>query len=678
VTARTLPLPAAHRRHPARLVALVASVAVLVVAIAGGLLVGPVGAQEDGDEAASLVLRRVDTTEPADSSVRFLYTGQGSDVADATLVANGDTVSSVPPQPLPADTPIATALVFDTATAMDESGALLAAKDAAKEWVSSRSGDAASNQFFAVYAASDAGLRIQSLTNETERLVDAIDRVAPPSATEDRSSSALWSAVGQAAAELRERDRAQPNLVIMTGTSDNVASSADRAAASGEVTSAGATVFAAELLNGDLDPGPVDSLVARNGGLVLGTDDGTAFGDLVEDVSVAIGDQQYEMAYDAGVDLGTVVDLSLEVGDRTANASVVTGSDVQGRVALTPEVIESSGGVSFLQGNLGLILLVVLGLLAAGLLAYALISLFVREDRLSSVLKPYDDAMSGSADGEDHDDVVDTSMARTALVQRAVEFTEQVATDRGVLVKVENALERASLPLRAGEALFFYVIAVVLLTVLTFFLSGSLLIGLIVGVLVAIAPPAVVNFLAARRRKQFMALLPDTLSLLSGTLRAGYSLMQGVEAVSQEVAEPMGTELRRVVTEARLGRPLEEALDGTAVRMASDDFAWAVMAIRIQREVGGNLSELLMTVADTMVQRERLRRDINALTAEGRVSAIVLAILPLALGAVMFVINPDYASQLIDTTIGNVMLGLGIAGMIIGFVWMKKTIDIEI
>ena len=88
----------------------------------------------------------------------------------------------------------------------------------------------------------------------------------------------------------------------------------------------------------------------------------------------------------------------------------------------------------------------------------------------------------------------------------------------------------------------------------------------------------------------------------------------------------MGQELRRVVTEARLGRPLEEALDGVAERMDSPDFSWTVMAIRIQREVGGNLSELLLTVADTMTQRERLRRDVAALTAEGRISAIVLGL----------------------------------------------------
>jgi len=200
---------------------------------------------------------------------------------------------------------------------------------------------------------------------------------------------------------------------------------------------------------------------------------------------------------------------------------------------------------------------------------------------------------------------------------------------------------------------------------------------LITGV-VALVAPAIVNMKASRRRKKFQELLPDTLQLLSGTLRAGYSLMQGVEAVSQEVAEPMGKELRRVVTEARLGRPLEEALEGVAERMASPDFAWAVMAIRIQREVGGNLSELLLTVAETMVSRERLRRDIDALTAEGRVSAMVLGALPIGLGVMMYTINPDYMSKLIDTTLGNILLGLALVGMGVGFAWMRQIIKIDI
>ncbi len=154
--------------------------------------------------------------------------------------------------------------------------------------------------------------------------------------------------------------------------------------------------------------------------------------------------------------------------------------------------------------------------------------------------------------------------------------------------------------------------------------------------------------------------------------------MQGVEAVSQEVSEPVGRELRRVVTEARLGRPLEESLDGVAARMASGDFEWAVMAVRIQREVGGNLAELLVTVAETMTERERLRRDVAALTAEGKISAIVLGALPVLIGLFIWGANPGYLDPLFDKFFGKAMLFGSVALAVAGFAWMSKIIDIEI
>jgi tight adherence protein B len=140
----------------------------------------------------------------------------------------------------------------------------------------------------------------------------------------------------------------------------------------------------------------------------------------------------------------------------------------------------------------------------------------------------------------------------------------------------------------------------------------------------------------------------------------------------------MGKEMRRVVTEARLGRDLEEALEDTAVRTGSADFAWAVMAIRIQREVGGNLAELLMTVAETMIQRERLRREVKSLTAEGRISAIVLGLLPPALAVVMYIINPEYMSPLFHDFTGQLALGLAVVMMIVGFLWMRQVVQIDV
>jgi tight adherence protein B len=201
---------------------------------------------------------------------------------------------------------------------------------------------------------------------------------------------------------------------------------------------------------------------------------------------------------------------------------------------------------------------------------------------------------------------------------------------------------------------------------------------IIVTALGSLMPMAYVNFKISRRKKKFMNQLPDTLSLLAGTLKAGYSFMQGVEAVSQEVEEPMGTELRRVVSEAQLGRPVEDALESAAERMDSEDFAWAVMAVKIQREVGGNLAELLLTVAETMTARTRLKGEVKALTAEGRMSAIILGILPPGVGAVMYVLNKEYMTVLFHESLGIGMLIAAVISMAIGFAWMLKIINIKI
>ncbi|MBW3548148.1 MAG: type II secretion system F family protein [Actinobacteria bacterium] len=308
---------------------------------------------------------------------------------------------------------------------------------------------------------------------------------------------------------------------------------------------------------------------------------------------------------------------------------------------------------------------------AASLLAYAVIQLVVREAPvLDTALRLYDADQPGTQR--------DATVAETRIVRHAVDAVERAAERRGVLIRVEQLLAGADLPFRPGEALFFSLAAVVLLGTLAMLLAPSLLMGLLLAAVVAVLPVKVLKFMGKRRRKKFVKQLPGTLQLLSGSLRAGYSLMQGVEAVSHEVEDPMGRELRRVTVESRLGRPLEEALDDAADRLDSSDFSWAVMAIRIQREVGGNLSELLQTVAATMMERIRLKREVAALTAEGKISAIVLGVMPIGLGASLYVMNRPYISLLFTEFIGQAMLAVATVMALVGFAWMKKIIKIEI
>jgi tight adherence protein B len=141
---------------------------------------------------------------------------------------------------------------------------------------------------------------------------------------------------------------------------------------------------------------------------------------------------------------------------------------------------------------------------------------------------------------------------------------------------------------------------------------------------------------------------------------------------------PMGRELRKIVAENRLGRPLYDALDDAVERVGSPDFRWAVLAIQIQAEVGGNLAELLNQVAETMRARTRLQGEVKALTAEGRASAGMLVVLPPALGLLMFGVNPKYMDPLFSTGAGQAIIGISTVMMVIGFLWMKKVVTIRV
>lgn len=271
-----------------------------------------------------------------------------------------------------------------------------------------------------------------------------------------------------------------------------------------------------------------------------------------------------------------------------------------------------------------------------------------------------------------------TGMARIPFLRRFVEGAEEAAEKRGMLNAVNSMLEQADLPITAGEALA----GAVIVSVLGGGIVGLLTVSLVSGVLTMLVLGAIalgaIRLVAERERRKFEDQLPDTLNLVSSSLRAGYSLLQAVEAVSNEAADPTGREFRRAVTEIRLGQSVPESLRGVAERMASVDFEWAVMAVDIQREVGGNLAEVLQTAAETMMHRNRLRRDIKALTAEGRISAIVLSVMPFLLFGFLYTSNRDYLQPLLDSTVGKMALaGAGVL-LAVGVYWLNKIVNIEV
>ncbi|MDE0805156.1 MAG: type II secretion system F family protein [Acidimicrobiales bacterium] len=632
--------------------------AVALVAMAVSLLAAvPAHAQTSDPE---LVIRSIDGTDRAAVETEFLWTGDRAQVPELVVRENGTVVDSSLPVRLDDQRDFGIVLAIDTSGSMEEGNAFQTAIDAATSFVEAKE----QSDQIAVVGFGSAVEVFAPLTADESTLVDALGRMGVGGGTP------MYDAV-QKSVDLFDGTDLVPNIVLLTDGRDEGSTISEDAAVN-LLGRSDALLYGLGIDSGDFDPASLERLASATGGSVLTSDDPDALSGFYDDVQERLR-QQFSASFESATDAEGAATVTLTIGATSDEGSYTPGSVASTVGQLEPVEIAQEGGISALQSTVFLWVAIGLLVVAVAVAVFAFGMSVIGDKRsLDRVLQPYSDGFVAP------DDAGDDRLATSAILQRAVAMTGQLAERRGVLRRIEDMLERANLPLRAAEALFFYIVAAVLLGVIGGLLLGGVIGGIFILILAFAIPPGIVVALAHKRRAAFQTQLPDLLALLASTLRSGYSLMQGVEAAAQEVIEPTRRELQRVVTEARLGMPLEEALHNVSMRMNSRDFEWTVMAIAIQREVGGNLAELLDTVADTMRARDRLRRDINSLTAEGRVSAIVLGILPVAIGFMIYALNPEYIEGLFDETVGWIMV-IGAGGLMLGgFVWMYKIIDIEV
>lgn len=245
--------------------------------------------------------------------------------------------------------------------------------------------------------------------------------------------------------------------------------------------------------------------------------------------------------------------------------------------------------------------------------------------------------------------------------------------------RIAARLDAAGSELKPAEWLLLHAGCAVVLTLLGLLLTqGNVVLGLVFLAIGIIGPWIYLGMRRSRRRKAFGKALPDTLQLISGSLAAGLSLAQSIDTVVNDGVEPVSGEFRRVLVETRLGVSLEEALEGIAARFESKDFGWVVMAIRIQRQVGGNLAELLDTVAGTMRERAYLHRQVAALAAEGKLSAWVLGGLPPLFLIFLVLTNWTYVHPLFTDPRGILMLAGGALWLGVGVFWMSRLVKVEV
>jgi tight adherence protein B len=248
--------------------------------------------------------------------------------------------------------------------------------------------------------------------------------------------------------------------------------------------------------------------------------------------------------------------------------------------------------------------------------------------------------------------------------------------------RIARELARADLKLKVAEYFALYVITVFLGALIFGFLGGwhpvSFLVGAVIG---AFAPRFYVKRQQRQRLNRFNDQLGDMLNLMVNGLRAGYSTMQAMEAISKELPAPISDEFRRVVQEMQLGVPMETALDNLLRRIPSEDLDFVITAINVQREVGGNLSEILDSISYTIRERVRIKGEIRVMTAQVRASGTLLSIIPMALALILWFMNPDYLLSFFDgpsPLCGWAAIGLIIIMIAAGYFVMMKIADIEV
>lgn len=245
--------------------------------------------------------------------------------------------------------------------------------------------------------------------------------------------------------------------------------------------------------------------------------------------------------------------------------------------------------------------------------------------------------------------------------------------------KIATQLARADVKLTPGE----YVI-LNLTSILGFFLIGyllfhkSLLIGIAAGVAGFYAPGFYVKIQQRRRLNAFNDQLGDAISLLANSLRSGYSLLQSIETVAKELPDPISMEFGRVVQEVGLGLSNEQAMNNMLRRIQSDDLDLMITAVNVQHEVGGNLAEILEVIGHTIRERVRIKGEIRVLTAQGMISGYIISLLPVVLGLILYLMNPDYIAAMFQEICGWIMVGVAAIGIITGFIAIQKIVRIEV
>ena len=476
-------------------------------------------------------------------------------------------------------------------------------------------------------------------------------------AVDPRQGTALNDAVALSARLLAGEDGAARVLVLVTDGRD-VSSTTSAADAAGVAKRNGVAVYAVGIESKQFSPETLEQLAAETGGAYRAASSSGQLAAAYRSIAVELG-KTWRLSYVTAARPGERLQLKVPGDEATAAMPGVRKVTEASKPALLPEPAYESGFGSLVVG------------MAVGLLLLLSFVLFARakratwlKDRLSAHVVEARAIAKARQSGE-----------RFPAGAGLLRATEQAFSHLNWWKKVHRQLERADVPLRTAE--FFWIcvacsFGLALIAAVTarssLFILGAFLVG-------AAVPWLWLKLKAARRLKAFENQLPDLLLTMAASLKAGHSFKQGLQTVVDEGQPPASKEFTRVLAEARLGRPMEDALNEMADRVGSKNLRFVITCVTIQGQVGGSLAGLFDMVAETVRQRQQFARKIRGLTAMGRASAYVLVGLPFVTAGLITVINPEFMDPLYHTPTGHTLIFIGLGMIAFGSLILRKIVS---
>ncbi|MFN2545507.1 MAG: type II secretion system F family protein [Actinomycetota bacterium] len=604
-------------------------------------------------------IRGIDVTDYPQVTVTASVTDGTVTAADVRVTEDGADVSDVQVDPLQeTGRGVDVVLAIDTSDSMagEPLGAAIAA---ALKFVTALPTDQDIRVGIVTFAAHP--VVTQGLTTDTAEVLHALGSLKTSPGT------ALYDAVGTAS---RMFDGSgQHNIVVLSDGGDR-SSTGSIAVAENAANAASAAVFPIGLSSPDTDVRALTALARATGGEYAPAK--TADLSRVYETLASRLSHQFLVTYHSTRKEGGQVEVALGVGSVGTDSAVVLEPKIQ--PPPPPPSAAPEPSKPLLGGRTGLSVALGLSFVAIFVL---LLMMFgarfrVRRDRdLVRRMAAKQETGSTTAPEREH--------ALAAWIpEPVVQAGARMAQAAGVGPRLEVMLERGGIPLRPGE----FVAGLGLAAIVGLVIGGVLLHNPIFMLMIAapaVALPIVYVRMKVRKRSQKLhGQLADILMILASSLRAGHGFFQALDLVAKEIGEPGAQEFGRVVAEVRLGRPVDEALNHMAERVGSDDFKWAVLGVNIQREVGGNLAEILDTIADTVRERDAVRRQVHVLSSEGRLSIGILAALPFLVSLYIAKVNPGYLNLLFSTRVGLIMVVTAISLLCVGILWMKKIVKIDV